>query len=179
VSAPAANLTPARRRDSCSDRAFISVVLKPLRRRIPGGRPAWAVLLDGQTIIPRAHDPEHEAARWLRDHGHSGPMQTAREDGTVSMRYRDLVRTAEWSLADRAAGGFLRRRYCPWSSQSPAGVHTSPAGRPEAPSLGPDTDPLPFARVRRDVITTTGPLPQHLGWRSTATLKFRLPGSSR
>ena len=65
----------------------IRVVLKPLRCRIPGGLPAWAVMLDGRTIIPRAHDPAHEAARWLRDHGYTGPMETAREDGTVCMRY--------------------------------------------------------------------------------------------
>ena len=63
-------------------------------------------MLDGKTIIPRAHDPAHEAARWLRDHGYTGPMETAREDGMVCMRYPDLVETAEWSISDRAAGGF-------------------------------------------------------------------------
>lgn len=118
----------------------IRVVLKPLRCRIGGGLSAWAVLLDGKTIIPRAHDPEHAAARWLRDHGYVGPMETARENGTVCMRYRDLVKTAEWSVADRAAGGFIRRRYRPWSSERAAVVHPSAAGSPEAPSLVPDTD---------------------------------------
>jgi len=91
----------------------IRVVLKPLPCRVPGGLPVWAVMLDGRTIIPRAHDPEHEAARWLRDRGHTGPMETARQNGTVSMRYPDLVRTAEWSTVDRARGGFVRRRYRP------------------------------------------------------------------
>ena len=38
-------------------------------------------MLDGKTIIPRAHDPEHEAARWLRDHGYTGAMETAQENG--------------------------------------------------------------------------------------------------
>ena len=117
----------------------IRVVLKPLDCRIPGGLPAWTVLLDGKTIIPRAHDPAHEAARWLRDHGYTGPMETAREDGTVCMRYPDLVETAEWSISDRAAGGFIRRRYRPWSAERASTQHPSDAGRPRAPSPVPDT----------------------------------------
>ena len=132
----------------------IRVVLKPLRSRLPGGLPAWAVMFDGRTIIPRAHDPEHEAARWLRDHGYAGPMETVRQNGTVGMRYADLVRTAEWSISDRAAGGFIRRRHRPWSVETPTRQHPSDAGRPRArvPVITPlDTGQGRPGRVRRDV----------------------------
>ncbi len=100
-------------------------------------------MLDGETIIERAHDPEHEAARWLRDHGYTGPMETAGENGTVRMRYPDLVKTAEWSIADRAAGGFERRRFRPWSER-PARQRRSDAGRPRAHALVPDTGLAPL-----------------------------------
>ena len=119
------------------------VVLKPLRCRVPGGLPAWEVMLDGRTIIQRAHDPEHEAARWLRDHGYVGPMETAREDGTVRMRYPDLVKIAEWSISDSDGGGFVRRRYRPWLADRPGDQHPVDAGRPQAPPLVPEADPWP------------------------------------
>ena len=77
-------------------------------------------MLDGKTVIPRAHDPEHEAARLLRDHGYTGPMETARENGMVGMRHPDLVKTAEWSISDRAEGGFDLRRFRPWSESGKA-----------------------------------------------------------
>ena len=123
----------------------IRVVLKPLRCRVPGGLPAWAAVLNGSTIIPRAHDPAHEAARWLRDHGYRGSMETARENGVVCMWYRDLVETAEWSVSDRTGGGFTRRRYRPWSADSAAVLRTSDAGSPEAPSLVLEAAPAPVA----------------------------------
>ena len=65
-------------------------------------------------------------------------METARENSVVSMRYPDLVKTADWSIADRDGGGFLRRRHRPWSSATAAALHTSDAGSPQAPPLVPE-----------------------------------------
>ncbi|MEX0853775.1 MAG: hypothetical protein WD036_10920 [Bauldia sp.] len=69
------------------------------------------MFFDGERIVSRSSDPEHDAARWLRDHGYGGPMETVGADLVTRMRYPDLVATAEWTVGDRRSGGFYRCRH--------------------------------------------------------------------
>ena len=58
------------------------------------------------------------------------------------MQYPDLVQTAEWAISDRDTGGFVRRRYRPFSGETPIIQHPGDAGRPQAPWLAPDILPV-------------------------------------
>ena len=52
----------------------------------------WDVDFNGEAILTKRRDPEHDAARWLRDHGYGGPLQTRGKDGMISPAASPLYR---------------------------------------------------------------------------------------
>jgi len=50
----------------------------------------WDVDFNGETILTKRRDPEHDAARWLRDHGYGGPLQTRGKDGMIHLIYKSI-----------------------------------------------------------------------------------------
>ena len=123
------------------------VVLVPVRPNRESD--AWDVFFDGDRIVNRSSDPAHDAARWLRDHGYRGQMETVGEDSMVRMRYPDLIATAEWTVGDRRSGGFYRCRHRAYGqhAQEAAGANRTQAT--EAPPLSDDRPP-PLGRQRAE-----------------------------
>ena len=125
----------------------VRVMLLPVRPNRESD--AWDVFFDGDRIVTRSSDPAHDAARWLLDHGYSGPMETVGPDSGVRMRYPDLVAAAEWTVGDRRSGGFYRCRHRaePEYAREPAGAHRT---RPmEAPPLS-ECQPISLGRLHAD-----------------------------
>ena len=125
----------------------VCVMLLPVRPNRESD--AWDVFFDGDRIVIRSSDPAHDAARWLRDHGYSGRMETVGQDAVVRMRYPDLVATADWTVGDRRSGGFYRCRHRaePEQARESAGADRT---RPIEPPPLSECQPIPLGRVRAD-----------------------------
>ena len=71
---------------------------------IPKGIHTWDVVFEGNILVTGAVHPEFAAARALVALGHSGPMETYSEDGTVRMRFKDVGRAAKLTMREYADG---------------------------------------------------------------------------
>ena len=125
--------------------ATVRVMLMPVRPNRESD--AWDAFFNGVRIVARSSDPAHDAARWLRDHGYSGPMETVGPDSVVRMRYADLVATAEWTVGDRRSGGFYRCRYRGEAEHAREAAGWDRTRPMEAPPLS-EYQPIPLGRLR-------------------------------
>ena len=125
----------------------VRVMLMPVRPNRESD--AWDVFFDCERIVTRSSNPAHDAARWLRDHGYSGRMETVGQDAVVRMRYPDLVATADWTVGDRRSGGFYRCRHRAEPEQARGSARANRTRPIEPPPLS-EGDPTPLGRLPAD-----------------------------
>jgi hypothetical protein len=92
--------------------------------------PLWDVLLNGERIVSRSVDPEHDAARALLGRGITGPFVTMDDSGRVRMRFADIERAAGQCVVERRAGGLSVGPWKPFSRSAiePPGDFDGAAG---------------------------------------------------
>src|SRR5665213_2566325 len=112
-----------------------------------GLRSAWVenvgyrydVLLDGDVIVCRSRDPEHDAARALHAIGLRGQFRTIDFHTGAPRMILDIARAAKLSIVERNDTGLIVVPHRPMSDEDKARarMHRSDLGRPAPPARVP------------------------------------------
>ena len=96
----------------------------------------YDVLLDGNVIVRRSRDPEHEAARALHDRGLRGQFRTIDFHTGEPRMILDIARAAKLSIVERNDTGLIVVAHRPMSDEDKARarMHRSDLGRPAPPA---------------------------------------------
>lgn len=82
----------------------VTVALEQLKADAYGT--PYRVYLEGDVLIARTHDPEHQAARVLKDRGLCGTLITITFGGDGSPRARvDIEGAAQWTMVETSQRG--------------------------------------------------------------------------
>ena len=97
---------------------MLRATLTPPAKR---GGTRYSVELDGEVVVSRSRDPEHDLARALLARGITGKVEVCRPDGSPGMIV-DVERMAPWSVVEEDRDGLRLRRWRP-----PTPAYGSPA----------------------------------------------------
>lgn len=148
-------------------------------------RPEWIeavgyrydVLLDGEIIVCRSRDPEHDAARVLHGRGLRGRFRTMDFRTGMPRMILDIEKAAKLRTIERNDSGLIMVPYRPMAEEDKtrARLHRADLGRPSMGGVATDTrKPVKGAGGESGVIAA-------LGWRpmAMACLPWPPPNTSR
>ncbi len=96
-------------------------------------RGLWHVLVDGETIVRSARDPEHQACRALLALGVTGKVTFRHADGMAGMTM-DIAAGAGLSVNDSTGDGHPRvRKFRPFGGEVAARIDEEALGLPSGP----------------------------------------------